>query len=147
VPDLEVVPQAAIALTIGAPTTTIIQYQVEPLVSPSPSPTPTPGDAVSTPGVSVTESKTFAASAVDTYQACVNAAPITLTIPENASVAIEVWAEIQAAQLGAGTVAIAPAAGVTLNGGTAPLVIAERYRAVMIKKIAPDAWILHGAAV
>lgn len=70
----------------------------------------------------------------------------TVTIPTNSSVAFPVNTVVAVAQLGAGTVSIAGASGVTVNsiGGSTPA-LTEQYAAAQCYKIATDTWLVIGA--
>jgi hypothetical protein len=73
------------------------------------------------------------------------AAPNTVTIPANASVAFPVGTIINVLQLGAGTTTIAGAAGVTVNGEVAGSgSIGGRYQAAALLKTATDTWTVSG---
>lgn len=75
-----------------------------------------------------------------------HATGITVTIPANATAAFDVGAEIGVFALGAGTVTITAAAGVTLNGVTAgSTTIDAQYDAVCLRKTGTDAWVIIGA--
>jgi hypothetical protein len=97
------------------------------------------------PIVGVAASKTFALTDAQTVQNCTNAAAITITIPTNATVAFAVGTELAIVRQGAGTVAIAPAAGVTLNSKDAKRSIDGQYASCALKKTATDTWLLVGA--
>ena len=68
-----------------------------------------------------------------------NASAVTVTIPANSSVAYPTGTVISFTNLGAGTVTISAAGGVTLNGTT--LTIAQ-YSRSSIMKTATDTWVL-----
>ena len=68
-----------------------------------------------------------------------NASAVTVTIPANSSVAYPTGTVISFTNLGAGTVTISAAGGVTLNGST--LTIAQ-YSRSSIMKTATDTWVL-----
>lgn len=89
-------------------------------------------------------SHTLAASDADTVLALENASPITVTVPANATTAIDVGTTFRLAQIGAGTVTVSPAGGVTVDslGGTAT---AGQFAVVDLVKRATDAWILSPA--
>lgn len=67
-----------------------------------------------------------------------NAGATTLTVPTNASVAFPTGVGIVAMNLGAGTMTVAGAGGVTVNG--ASLAVAQ-YEAITLRKTASDTWI------
>jgi hypothetical protein len=72
-----------------------------------------------------------------------NASAVTLTVPTNATVAFPVGTQIDLAQLGAGQVTVAAAAGVTINS-TPGLKISARYGGARLVKLATDTWLLTG---
>lgn len=72
-----------------------------------------------------------------------NAGAITLTVPLNSSVAYQIGARIDLAQLGAGQVTVAATGGVTLNG-TPGLKFRAQYSAASLIKLGTDTWILVG---
>lgn len=71
------------------------------------------------------------------------AAPGTLTVPADASVAFPVGTLIEILQLGVGTVTVAPAAGVTLRTA-ATLSSRAQYSSVGLRKRAANEWIVAG---
>ena len=77
---------------------------------------------------------------------CNNASAITVTIPANATTAIDVGTTVNLMQYGAGAVTITAASGVTLNGVvTGSGDIATRYRDVVtLTKIATNEWLAFG---
>lgn len=68
-----------------------------------------------------------------------NAAAIALTVPTNTSVAFPTGVRIKLTNKGAGTVTVAGAGGVTLNGNQ--LTIAQN-RSAMLYKLATDTWVM-----
>lgn len=77
---------------------------------------------------------------------CNNASAITVTIPANATTAIDVGVTVNLMQYGAGAVTITAASGVTLNGVSAGSGdIATQYRDIVtLTKIATDEWLAFG---
>jgi len=73
-----------------------------------------------------------------------NAAAITLTVPDNASIALPVGTQILLYQGGAGQVTITPAAGVDVRSNGAKLKIAGQYAVAGLLKIATDEWVAFG---
>ena len=73
-----------------------------------------------------------------------NAASNTVTIPPNSSVGFPVGATISVRQAGAGTTAVAPGTGVTLNSRGGLRNCAGQFAYVTIIKIATDTWDLVG---
>tara|TARA_R110002049_G_scaffold231127_1_gene403365 strand:- start:10329 stop:11870 length:1542 start_codon:yes stop_codon:yes gene_type:complete len=69
-----------------------------------------------------------------------NASPVTLTVPTQASVGFNRGVEIIIMNLGAGTVTVSPAVGVTIRQ-TVGLTL-DQYDVLTIKKIDTDTWIL-----
>lgn len=75
-----------------------------------------------------------------------NSSANTLTIPDNATVAIPVGTEIRVIQIGSGTTSIAGDTGVTLNGVSAGSGdVAGQWDEVRLYKIATDEWYAVGA--
>lgn len=72
-----------------------------------------------------------------------NASAITLTLPQDSSVAVPVGARIDFVQLGAGQVTVAAGAGATVNA-TPGLKFRAQYSGVTAVKRAADTWILFG---
>jgi hypothetical protein len=101
----------------------------------------TPKPALNAVSVSTTLALTDAEDVLN----CTNAAAITITIPTNATVAFPVGTEIAVIRQGAGTIAIAPAGGVTLSSDGGKRSIKNQYTSVALKKIATDTWVLVGS--
>jgi hypothetical protein len=72
-----------------------------------------------------------------------NAAAITCTIPPNGSVAFQVGASIEFAQLGAGQVTFAAGVGVTLQSSPG-LKMRAQYSGAMARKLATNTWLIIG---
>jgi hypothetical protein len=68
----------------------------------------------------------------------------TVTVPPNSSVAFPIGTIIEVARYGAGTVAIAAGAGVTIRSRGGLLSIGNQYGAVSLRKRATDEWVLVG---
>lgn len=73
-----------------------------------------------------------------------NAAAITVTVPDNATVPFPVGANISLIQSGAGTVTVSPAAGVTVNSADSLLDTRAQYSTMTLTKVAADEWDLAG---
>lgn len=73
-----------------------------------------------------------------------SASATTVTVPPNSSVAFPIGTMIEVARYGAGTVAIAAGAGVTIRSRGALLSIGNQYGAVSLRKRATDEWVLVG---
>jgi len=73
-----------------------------------------------------------------------NAAAMTITIPNNASVAFPIGTNIVIYQKGAGQVTIAGATGVTLISNTSKVKTSGQYAPVALFKVALDTWLLGG---
>jgi hypothetical protein len=69
---------------------------------------------------------------------------LTLTVPPNSSVAFPIGSIVEVSRHGAGTVAIAAGAGVTIRSRGALLSIGNQYGAVSLRKRATDEWVLVG---
>ena len=96
------------------------------------------------PLVAVTANKTLALTDNLTYQNCTNASAITITIP---AATFSDNAEIVVARNGAGTVSIAVATNVTLNGAATTVGITARYKSIVLRRLSANTWVFHGAAV
>ena len=73
-----------------------------------------------------------------------SASAVTVTVPDNATVAFEIGTEIIIQQEGAGQVSIAGATGVTINSAGGLLNLASQYSAATLIKKATDTWLLVG---
>ncbi len=67
-----------------------------------------------------------------------------VTVPADADVAIPVGGVVEICRLGAGTVTIAGAVGVTIRSPGSLLSIARQYSSVSLRKRASDEWVLIG---
>lgn len=72
-----------------------------------------------------------------------NASPISLEIPLNSSVAFPTGTQVNMAQIGAGRVTVAGAAGVTVNSALG-LKTRTQYSVLTCIKTATDIWLLTG---
>lgn len=72
-----------------------------------------------------------------------NASAITLTVPNNSSVAYPTGTRISFAQLGTGQVTVVAAGGVTVSSDPG-LKIAARYGGAELIKLATNTWLLVG---
>jgi hypothetical protein len=91
-------------------------------------------------------SKTLVLTDANTYQQCDNASAQTVAIPLNNSVAIPVGSWITFEQHGAGQVTLDADSGVSLNGiDGGSIKVAERWNAIMLRKIGTNSWIGYGA--
>jgi len=73
-----------------------------------------------------------------------NAAAITLTVPENSSVAFPVGTQILLYQGGAGQVTISPAGAVTIRSQGTKLKLFGQYAIAGLLKVATDEWVAFG---
>lgn len=73
-----------------------------------------------------------------------NAAAITLTVPENSSVAFPIGTQILLYQGGAGQVTITPAGSVTIRSQGAKLKLYAQYAVGGLLKVATDEWVAFG---
>jgi hypothetical protein len=71
-----------------------------------------------------------------------NAAPVTVIVPLNSSVAFPIGTSIEARQSGAGAVTISPTAGVTINSPDGLLVTGKQFDQFRLVKQAADAWLV-----
>ena len=95
--------------------------------------------------VAVTESKTFALTDINTFQACSHADPPSgLTVPKSTTVDIPVGSCIAMSMDGAAQVSVLAAEDVTINPSTT-LKISEQYKTAALIKTATDTWVLSGS--
>ncbi len=71
----------------------------------------------------------------------------TLTIPTNTSVAFPIGTVIEITQIGAGSITIAPASGVTLQSAGGLLETRVQYSTASIRKRATNTWLVVGDLV
>jgi hypothetical protein len=88
--------------------------------------------------------KTLALTDNGYYTRCSNTTLITITIPNNSTVAFPLGSEIVFFQAGSGNVLFANAAGVTLNSKESNKNLTGQYSAATLKKIATNTWDLIG---
>lgn len=93
-----------------------------------------------------TTSRTLNLTDANDYIRCTNSGATTITIPLNSSVAFPVGTQIDVFQAGAGQVAFAAGAGVTINKAEG-LKISAQNKAASLKKVATNEWDLIGALV
>jgi hypothetical protein len=72
-----------------------------------------------------------------------SATAATLTVPANGTVAFPVGTVIEVLRLGTGTLALAPAAGVTLRTPSS-LTLRAQYSSAILRKRAGDEWVVAG---
>jgi hypothetical protein len=88
--------------------------------------------------------KTLALTDNGYYTRCSNTTLITITIPNNSTVAFPLGSEMVFFQAGSGNVLFANAAGVTLNSKESNKNLTGQYSAATLKKIATNTWDLIG---
>jgi hypothetical protein len=74
-----------------------------------------------------------------------HADPKTLTVPPNGDVAFVIGAQIALQRGGAGTVTVAPGAGVTINSAGGLLDLSAQYATAALVKTGTDTWLLAGS--
>lgn len=74
-----------------------------------------------------------------------NSAAVTITVPDNATIAFPVGSQIAVLRNGAGTVTFAGASGVTVNSKDSLLSIAGQYGSAALLKTGTDVWQLVGS--
>lgn len=99
-----------------------------------------------TPTINNQTGTTYTLVLNDKIVTCSNADPITVTIPNNSSVAYEIGTIIKIIQLGIGQVSVEASSGVTLNSSSS-LDLTTQYSVAELIKIASNTWILHGDLV
>jgi hypothetical protein len=87
---------------------------------------------------------TIAASDAGDVVTLTNASPITVTVPTNASVGFSIGTQITLAQMGAGQVTVAGAAGVSVYSADSNLKLRTQYSAGTLIKTATNTWLLIG---
>ena len=75
---------------------------------------------------------------------CANASPVSVTVPDNATVAFPVGAQVDVVQDGVGKVTFVPTAGVTINSKAGSKSIGGQYVGVTLIKTAINTWLLVG---
>jgi hypothetical protein len=88
--------------------------------------------------------KTLALTDNGYYTRCSNTTLITITIPNNSTVAFPLGSEMIFFQAGSGNVLFVNAAGVTLNSKQSNKNLTGQYSAATLKKIATNTWDLIG---
>ena len=88
--------------------------------------------------------KTLALTDNGYYTRCSNTTLITITIPNNSTVAFPLGSEMIFFQAGSGNVLFANAAGVTLNSKESLINLTGQYSAATLKKISTNTWDLIG---
>jgi hypothetical protein len=88
--------------------------------------------------------KTLALTDNGSYVRCSNSTTMTVTIPNNSTVAFPTGAEMVFFQVGAGNVQFANAAGVTVNSKDDALFLTGQFSAATLKKITTNTWDLIG---
>lgn len=90
--------------------------------------------------VNVSADLTLSSSHAGRFLSCANASAITITIPTG----IAVGTEIEIYRVGAGTVTLSPASGVTVGCKESTYGIADQYTSVVLKWLAPNKVALEG---
>jgi hypothetical protein len=88
--------------------------------------------------------KTLALTDNGYYTRCSNTTLITITIPNNSTVAFPLGSEMFFFQAGSGNVLFANAAGVTLNSDDGKRRLSYQWRSAVLKKVATNEWDLIG---
>lgn len=94
--------------------------------------------------VTVNSSRTLALTDAGKALYCMNSEPITLTVPDNAAVAMPAGTELTVFRVGTGTVTIAAASGVSLLHPAQTTVINSKYSGVRLKKRDTNVWTMEG---
>lgn len=69
---------------------------------------------------------------------------VDVTVPPNSSVAFQIGTVIEICQIGAGSVALLPGAGVTLDTPTSTLVSRAQFSTIGLRKRGTDEWLVSG---
>lgn len=88
--------------------------------------------------------KTFALTDIGAYVRTTSGSAVTITVPENSSVAFPTGTEIVVFQAGAGQVTFVAAGSVTINSKDGDLKITGQYSSATLKKVATDEWDMIG---
>lgn len=80
----------------------------------------------------------------NTFITLSNASAIALTVPTNASVPFPIGSRIHGAAIGAGTVTVAGAGGVTVNSRGSVFASAGQYAVFSLVKTGTNTWLLSG---
>lgn len=73
-----------------------------------------------------------------------NAAAVTLTVPDNGTVAFPIGTEITIEQAGAGALSVTVAGSAVVNSRGPDLTLAGQYAVATLKKVATNTWTLTG---
>jgi hypothetical protein len=87
---------------------------------------------------------TLAASDAGDVVTLTNGSPITVTVPTNASIGFPVGTQITLAQMGAGKVTVAGAAGVSVYSADSFLSLRTQYSSGTLIKLTSNTWLLIG---
>lgn len=87
---------------------------------------------------------TFAISDSGKYCRFSNSSAITVTVPPNSSVALDIGTQIDCAQIGAGKVTFAAGSGVTINSIGGNKSLAAQYTGATLIKTDTNTWDLEG---
>ncbi len=87
---------------------------------------------------------TLAASDAGDVVTLTNSSPIAVTVPTNASIAFPVGTQITLAQMGAGKVTVAGAAGVSVYSADSFLSLRTQYSSGTLIKLTSNTWLLIG---
>jgi hypothetical protein len=87
---------------------------------------------------------TLAASDAGDVVTLTNSSPIAVTVPTNASIAFPVGTQITLAQMGAGKVTVAGAAGVSVYSADSFLSLRTQYSSGTLIKLTTNTWLLIG---
>ncbi|HYG24440.1 MAG TPA: hypothetical protein VEH04_16805 [Verrucomicrobiae bacterium] len=90
-----------------------------------------------------TTSRTLQLSDTGKYILCTNASAVTITVPQQSSVAWPVGTEIMIEQNGTGQVTVAAGSGATVNTSST-LKSRARYSVIGLKRVSTDVWTLTG---
>lgn len=93
--------------------------------------------------VSGTSDFTLSLSDLGIYKRVKKATAVTITVPDNATVAFPIGSQMNFIQTGDGAVVFAPAAGVTINSANT-LATRKKFSGVTLTKVAANEWDLIG---
>lgn len=76
-----------------------------------------------------------------------NGSAVTLTIPPNSSVPIDIGMSVSYEQAGAGVVTATAGVGVTITSAGSAVATGGKYAVVSLLKVATDTWVIFGNIV
>jgi len=94
--------------------------------------------------VNVTTNTTLSLTHMNCMLVVNSSSNLTITVPQNTSVAFPIGTELEVYRAGSGTVTFNGQTNVVLNARTTPKAIANQYSSVVLKKLDTNTWALVG---